>query len=123
MAQFLLYTTYPNDGGSEWFIGESLTDRIVINIDGGLAMAIFRMCSLTKGIKNALGMAAVAGALAAAPVSASMYGMSGMQGMGGMSGMSGMGGMSGMSGMGGMSGMSGMGGMGGMGSWWNPFKK
>ena len=70
-------------------------------------MATSRMFGFTKSIKKALGLAAVIGALATAPVSANMYGMSGMDGMGGMSGMSGMGGMSGMQGMGGMSGMGG----------------
>jgi len=76
-----------------------------------------RMLTLTKSIKKIMGVAAFIGAVAIAPVNASMYGMSGMQGMngmGGMSGMQGMGGMSGMQGMGGMSGMQGMGGMSGM---------
>ena len=43
-------------------------------------MSNFRMCGLTKGIKTALGMAAVIGAFTTAPVCASMYGMQGMGG-------------------------------------------
>lgn len=49
----------------------------------------FRMCKISKQLKTIIGTAAIAGAVVAAPVSASMYGMQGMNGMSGMGGMGG----------------------------------